>query len=141
MTLVLDVEKSNHKALEQNYFVIKNFFQDISALFLLYFIISVFVWKKKFYFNLTNFYIFYCLTWEQYEKNQYQSVTVLRMKFSIEISQYHLFVNFVTIQIKIQKQTNKNFYFYRLLYVNRLRCGLIKNPDTENTGSIFAEVA
>ncbi|RNA38697.1 hypothetical protein BpHYR1_028244 [Brachionus plicatilis] len=61
------------------------------------------------------------------------------MKFSIEISQYHLFVNFVTIQIKIQKQTNKNFYFYRLLYVNRLRCGLIKNPDTENTCSIFAE--
>ncbi|RNA26373.1 hypothetical protein BpHYR1_011669 [Brachionus plicatilis] len=61
------------------------------------------------------------------------------MKFSIEISQYHLSVNFVTIQIKIQKQTNKNFYFYRLLYVNRLRCGLIKNPDTENTCSIFAE--
>ncbi|RNA01941.1 hypothetical protein BpHYR1_044606 [Brachionus plicatilis] len=32
-----------------------------------------------------------------------------------------------------------NFYFYRLLYVNRLRCDLIKNPDTENTCSIFAE--
>ncbi|RNA18337.1 hypothetical protein BpHYR1_045223 [Brachionus plicatilis] len=70
--------------------------------------------------------IFYLQTWKQYKKNQYQSVTVLtptsisqysvlRMKFRIEISQY------------------------QLLYVNRLRCALIKIPDTENTCSIFAE--